>query len=167
MSSQAFRLKNFKSFQDTGKFEIKPITVLLGKNSSGKSSLLKFFLMLKQTFENRDPGTTLILNGKYVSLGSFIDLIYGKKYQRILKFDFISKDIGNNEARFKRMFNEDFILRRRLRSAHIPEKELKTTLNILRAQFKKVKSVRISYSIKYKKGLVYLSQIELLDRKST
>ena len=32
-------LKNFKAFRDTGELEIKPITFLVGLNSSGKTSL--------------------------------------------------------------------------------------------------------------------------------
>lgn len=43
------RLKNYRCFEDTGNVSIKPITVLLGANSSGKSSFLKFFALLKQS----------------------------------------------------------------------------------------------------------------------
>ncbi len=32
-------IKNFKAFRDTGELEIKPITFLVGLNSSGKTSL--------------------------------------------------------------------------------------------------------------------------------
>lgn len=48
-----FRLKNFRSFSDTGDIEIKPINFLVGANSSGKSSILKFFPLLKQSIEGR------------------------------------------------------------------------------------------------------------------
>ena len=39
----SLRLKNYRCFDDTGKVDLKPLTFLLGKNSSGKSSFLKFF----------------------------------------------------------------------------------------------------------------------------
>lgn len=43
------RLRNYRCFEDTGNVSIKPITVLVGANSSGKSSFLKFFALLKQS----------------------------------------------------------------------------------------------------------------------
>ncbi|MDC4694740.1 AAA family ATPase [Acinetobacter baumannii] len=44
-------LENFKSFQKLDNLEIKPLTILLGKNSCGKSSIIQSLLLLKQTLE--------------------------------------------------------------------------------------------------------------------
>lgn len=41
---RGIRLKNFRSFEDTGWIELRPITVLVGANSSGKSSFLRYGL---------------------------------------------------------------------------------------------------------------------------
>lgn len=46
-----FGIDNFKVFKDLNRFELKPITVLVGTNSSGKSSLSKGILALKSSFE--------------------------------------------------------------------------------------------------------------------
>lgn len=43
------RLKNYRCFSDTGNIKLKPVNILLGKNSVGKSSFLKFFPLLKQS----------------------------------------------------------------------------------------------------------------------
>lgn len=43
------RIKNYRCFDDTGIIDIKPITVLVGANSSGKSSFLKFLGLIKQS----------------------------------------------------------------------------------------------------------------------
>ena len=43
------RMKNFKSWQDSGNVELAPLTGFFGTNSSGKSSLLQMLLLLKQT----------------------------------------------------------------------------------------------------------------------
>ena len=51
----SFSLKNFKAFKDSDRLEIKPITLLYGPNSSGKSSLIRALQTLSQT--DRD-GTT-------------------------------------------------------------------------------------------------------------
>jgi len=68
-------IKNFKSFHDF-KVNIKPITILLGKNSSGKSSFLQSLLLIKQTMESRDPDASLVPRGNYVDLGGYQDFIY-------------------------------------------------------------------------------------------
>ncbi|HNL07589.1 MAG TPA: AAA family ATPase, partial [Chitinophagales bacterium] len=45
----SFRLKNFKCFEDTGTITLKPITLFYGKNNVGKSSILRFLKMLRET----------------------------------------------------------------------------------------------------------------------
>ena len=48
------RLRNFKSWADTGELRFRPITGLFGANSTGKSSLLQALLLLKQTAASAD-----------------------------------------------------------------------------------------------------------------
>ena len=56
----------FKSFTQEQSIEIKPLTILAGANSSGKSSMMQPLLLLKQTLESTfDPGA-LLLNGPNV-----------------------------------------------------------------------------------------------------
>jgi hypothetical protein len=56
----------FKSISEERSVEIRPLTILAGANSSGKSSLLQPLLLLKQTLEAPyDPGP-LLLNGPNV-----------------------------------------------------------------------------------------------------
>ena len=38
---EKIRLTSYRAFEDTGDIRIAPVTLLLGKNNSGKSSLLK------------------------------------------------------------------------------------------------------------------------------
>jgi len=52
------------------------ITGLFGTNSSGKTSLLQFLLLLKQTKEATDRAVSLDLNGMYVRLGVYRDAIF-------------------------------------------------------------------------------------------
>lgn len=56
------RLKNYRCFEDTGVIDIKPITFLVGANSSGKSSFLKFFPLLKQSMNVKRNGVFLWLS---------------------------------------------------------------------------------------------------------
>ncbi|MBK8725912.1 MAG: AAA family ATPase [Holophagaceae bacterium] len=64
------RIKNFRSLIDTGEVPLKPINILIGKNSSGKSSFLRIFALLKQSFET--VGSSPILwYGKLVDFGDY------------------------------------------------------------------------------------------------
>lgn len=67
------RIQNFRSLKDTGDIEIKPITILVGKNSSGKSSFLRTFPMLKQSTQERTI-SPILLYGDYVDFGSYKDI---------------------------------------------------------------------------------------------
>lgn len=55
----SLRLKNFRCLEDTGMIELAPLNILVGANSSGKSSFLKFFYLLKQTIRENRRGVFL------------------------------------------------------------------------------------------------------------
>ena len=71
---------NFKAWRDTGPIRFAPLTVLFGTNSSGKSSIHQFLLMLKQTAESPDRRRVFHPGGEGatpVALGSFRDFVSG------------------------------------------------------------------------------------------
>lgn len=82
---QSISLVNFKGFQSLDQLAIRPITVLCGTNSCGKSSILQSLLLLKQTFESQDPNQTLLLNGRFVHLGAFENLVFQKRKDHSLQ----------------------------------------------------------------------------------
>ena len=55
----SLQIRNFKGWSDTGSLRLAPITVFFGTNSSGKSSLGQFLMMLKQTASSPDRGQVL------------------------------------------------------------------------------------------------------------
>lgn len=73
-------LANFKAWKDTDKVALKPVTILLGTNSSGKSTLLQSLLLLKQTAQSPDRTVHLNLGGDEVNdlfnFGGFEDVLY-------------------------------------------------------------------------------------------
>ena len=76
-------VQNFKSWKDTGKLQIAPLTGFFGANSSGKTSILQTLLMLKQTVERPSDWNGVIDFGddnSLVNLGSFDDLIHGRSH---------------------------------------------------------------------------------------
>ena len=74
-----FRWKNFRSFVDTGPIEIRPISILIGPNNSGKTSVVTPLLLMKQTVEAKDPAIHLKTTGPMVNLGSFKDITFRHK----------------------------------------------------------------------------------------
>ena len=73
-------LENFKAWQKA-ELRFAKVTGFFGANSAGKSSLLQFLLMLKQTRNATDRGAVLHLGGErdLVSLGTFGDIVHGRK----------------------------------------------------------------------------------------
>jgi predicted ATPase len=86
------RIKNFKAFRDTGDIEIRPITILTGVNSSGKSSIMQALLVLRQTIESRDTEVPLHVVGDYIDLGSYVDCVFqhriAQKHATFLSFEY-------------------------------------------------------------------------------
>ncbi len=87
---EKLRIQNFKSWQDTGDIAFGSLTGFFGTNSSGKSSILQFLLMLKQTVESSDRSRVLHLGDdkSYVDLGTTYDILHNHEDPGILKFSF-------------------------------------------------------------------------------
>ena len=78
-------LSNFRIFDDEVTIKFRPITVLIGKNNAGKSSVIKFLLMLKQTIDS-GGGEFLNPSGNLVNLGLFEHLKNTKSDKKFLSF---------------------------------------------------------------------------------
>lgn len=85
---KTIRIKNLRSLEDTGEINIKPITILLGINSSGKSSFLRTFPLLKQSAESRTV-SPLLWYGPLVDFGSFQDVLRRGAGQEYISFRFV------------------------------------------------------------------------------
>lgn len=84
---------NYKAFE-TGELELAPITLLIGANSAGKSSLLQLILLFAQSFQSTDDyAGAFKLNGKYVSLGEGINILREKNQSNELYVRFNLKPI--------------------------------------------------------------------------
>lgn len=82
-------VNNYKAFENAY-VNIRPITVLLGANSVGKSSIIQLFLMLQQTGKSglKSYKSALKLYGGYVNLGAPINLFRKKNSSKPLTFSF-------------------------------------------------------------------------------
>lgn len=76
MTNLSVRWRNFHGFRDTGEIDIKPITILLGANNSGKTSVFLPLLVLKQSLEQSSGEPALASRGLTVNAGGFRDLAH-------------------------------------------------------------------------------------------
>ncbi|WP_435248843.1 AAA family ATPase [Vibrio sp. nBUS_14] len=93
------KLTNFKAWRESGDVNLAPVTLLLGENSTGKSSLLQSLLLMKQTAISPDRTIHLNLGGDeandYVDMGSFEDLLTHNPEQRQIRIEMdVEGDFG-------------------------------------------------------------------------
>src|SRR5258707_14911256 len=96
---RSIRLTNFRAFRDSGPVPLRDLTCLVGRNSSGKSSLLNAFLLLRQSVEERPVGTAfpqLLLNGATYEAGTYEDIVYKHRVSEEIgfKFDLVNDPEG-------------------------------------------------------------------------
>lgn len=82
----AIRIQNLRSLVDTDFIELKPLTLLVGENSSGKSTFLRAFPLLKQSVKSRTRGP--ILWNDQVDFGSFEEALSKQATKDEIVFQF-------------------------------------------------------------------------------
>ncbi|MEH2064652.1 MAG: DUF3696 domain-containing protein [Nostoc sp.] len=85
----SLRLINFKRF-DNQFLEFRPLTLISGLNSTGKSSVLQSLLLLRQSYQqDLLPKTGLALNGELVNIGTAQDALYESAKDNHISFEII------------------------------------------------------------------------------
>lgn len=83
-----FSGKNYKAY-DNFSLDLKPLTVLLGANSCGKSALINSILMFSQTVDSMSfSDSALRINGPKVGMGESLNIIKNKDETKVLNFGF-------------------------------------------------------------------------------
>ncbi len=85
---KSWSIQNFKPILDSGELKLAPVTVLAGRNSSGKSSLIQSILMIAQTLSNPLPERALLPNERIVQLGMYGDVLCRFSNSRKLTIQF-------------------------------------------------------------------------------
>ena len=95
----------FKSIAEEQSIEVRPLTILAGANSSGKSSIMQPLLLLKQTLEaSYDPGA-LRLDGpnvRFTSAEQFLSHTGRGKYTDVFSVDVEAGDKGSLTTYFRK-----------------------------------------------------------------
>ncbi|CAH0335294.1 hypothetical protein FVB9288_00929 [Flavobacterium sp. CECT 9288] len=111
--------KNYKLFKEKQTLELKPITILIGKNNSGKSAVLKLPVLISNSLAG------LPINWKYkigddsdnsIELGTdFKDLVYNRNEKSFIEFE-----VSNNQDSIEIALNkEDGVLEYKLNDHEI------------------------------------------------
>jgi AAA ATPase domain/Protein of unknown function (DUF3696) len=87
-------VENYRSFKERQEIELRPITVILGKNNSGKSALTRFPLIL-QTGVGTNSDLPLDLDRLGNDPPEFLDLVHGRNMHRPLKLEMTTEIIGS------------------------------------------------------------------------
>lgn len=119
----SIRLQNYKAFKDVT-ISLRPLTILLGANSVGKSSILQMLMLLHQTAEERGNkySSALKIYGGYVNIGAYENLFKEKniKMSLCIDVDIESSSLLDEIRRMKR----DYIRNFQMLCRHFPLKSL-------------------------------------------
>ena len=76
MKVKSISFENYKAFFERQTMQLKPVTVLIGKNSSGKSSIAKLFTLLESSLSGKVDEPLLLKNSEVELAGEFDDLFF-------------------------------------------------------------------------------------------
>ncbi len=93
---EQIKFKNFKIFKNWQTLEIKPITILIGKNNSGKSAIAKLLVLVGESLKGKPISWQYQIgddSSNTIDLGSeFKDLVYERSVIGALELDLFSSD---------------------------------------------------------------------------
>ena len=79
---QALVLSNVRCFQDEQRGQLRPITLLVGENSTGKTTFLACYSILHQVFSRPIIDGSLDFNAQPFTMGSFRDIVRSRRGTR-------------------------------------------------------------------------------------
>lgn len=95
---KSIALRNFKGFSDEVRIDIKPVTLLFGTNSAGKSSILQAMQYVREILERSNLNADRTLQGgDAVDLGGFLNLVNGRDASKSIEIE-IGMQLGNESV---------------------------------------------------------------------
>ena len=96
MNITSITIENFKCIGDAVTIPIRPITLLFGKNSSGKSTVLQALRYMREVCKNANVGHRILMGGDHIDLGDFRSKVHrhelGRKIRIRIEFGLTPKD---------------------------------------------------------------------------
>lgn len=98
MRISRIEIENFKGIGTAQAIDLKPITLLFGPNSAGKSTILQSLHYLREILERRNADPDQTISGGLIDLGGFATLIHGHDLSRTIVIKLVLDDVDGSGA---------------------------------------------------------------------
>jgi hypothetical protein len=107
---ESISVSNYRSFSERSTVKLRPITILLGRNSAGKSSITRLFPLLQQSME-RNTAAPILWSSPTVDFGRITDVISRAAPHSALELSFKLTDqpLHGRSWRWQMMYNQSDI----------------------------------------------------------
>lgn len=93
---KSLSVKNFKGFSDEVRIDLRPITLLFGANSAGKSSVLHALQYVREILDrNNANADRTAQGGEAIDLGGFMNLVHGRSVERQIEVE-VEMELGES-----------------------------------------------------------------------
>ena len=158
------RIQNFKIWEDTGEIDLAPITLFFGTNSSGKSSIGQFLMMLKQTVESSSREVFYLGNrNSAVQLGSYGEMVFQHDLKKMIKFEYQwlpYKPLGFTEPVPPHKKFSGNALAFQAKVGARPLRHLTTWVDLFKYQLIKDEKIQLSLGLKLSSGARSVYEVE-------
>lgn len=117
----SIRIQNLRSLTDTDFIKLKPLTILVGKNSVGKSTFARTFPLLRQSCEVQKK-SPILWYGRLVDFGDFHTSINKKSIEDGISFHF---NVEMEHKEYLRIFSSHRLIARDLKKDYLKEIDTK------------------------------------------
>lgn len=137
---KSIEVKNYKAFKE-GTLYLDPFSLLIGTNSSGKSSLLKLILMLSQSSDKNNKNF-VVPYGSLTDLGENKNIFFNHDIKKTLSLKFNLRDLDLEEFKFelRRSIINSLNVITRTSVSKIFDLESSNNLNSLRKELSEISS---------------------------
>ena len=97
MRLRRIEIENFKGIGRSQAVDLKPITLLFGPNSVGKSTILQALHYLREILERRNVDPDVTIAGGLIDLGGFTTLVHNHELDRAIRLK-IEMDLSDEQG---------------------------------------------------------------------